>query len=254
MYEDPTPLGPEEAQWYRTVVGTLNYFSTTTRYDISYSVSRLSQFSARPTVSSYRALYRVLRYLRNNPVLYLESAGSVEGPDCIEYYSDASHASDWPYSTKSQTGVMITLNGAPVHWLSTKQVSSTAYSSALAEIYALSEAVRHAQLYAWRCADMQIPVTWPLCIQVDNKQAFSFQKGTCMQSKLRGCVDLRSAWVKELKDASKIVTQQVSSVKQKADVLTKCFPNWLFQQRMKLLRTDRYTRQLAQFAAYCHGG
>ena len=235
------------------MVGTLNYFSTTTRYDISYSVSRLSQFSARPTVSSNVALYRVLRYLRNNPVLYLEATDPTEGPDRIGYYSDASHASEWPLSARSQTGVMITLNGAPVHWISTKQVTSTAYSSALAEIYALSETVRHAQLYAWRCDDMQIPVTWPLCIQVDNKQAISFQKGTCLQSKLRGCVDLREEWVKELKDSDKICTKKVGTAAQKADVLTKCFPNWLFQQRLKLLRTDRHTHRLAQFAAACKG-
>ena len=140
-----------------------------------------------------------------------------------------------------------------MHWISTKQVRSTAYSSALAEIYALSEAVRHSQLYAWRCADMQVPVTWPLCIQVDNKQAISFQKGTCVQSKLRGCVDLREAWVQELRDAGKIATKKVSSERQKADVLTKCFPNWLFQQRLNLLRSKRGNERLVQFAKLCNG-
>ena len=44
-------------------------------------------------------------------------------------------------NNRSRTGVVILLNGLPVFWRSNKQ-PETAISSAQAEIYALSEAVR----------------------------------------------------------------------------------------------------------------
>ena len=51
---------------------------------------------------------------------------------------------------KSHTGSMILLNDTPIQWVSKKQIESTAYSSAMAEIYALSETVRVARSVAWR--------------------------------------------------------------------------------------------------------
>jgi hypothetical protein len=48
---------------YRQLVGSLNYL-TTTRPDIAYSVSILSQFMAKPHESHWLATKRVLRYLK----------------------------------------------------------------------------------------------------------------------------------------------------------------------------------------------
>ena len=45
--------------------------------------------------------------------------------------------------------MMITLNGVPVHWRSSRQ-PVTALSSAEAEIYALAEAVKCGRLFNWR--------------------------------------------------------------------------------------------------------
>ena len=64
IYNNPTRLNDEDSTWYRSVVGALNYYACTTRYDISYPVSRLSQFSARPTVGAKVALLRVLAYVK----------------------------------------------------------------------------------------------------------------------------------------------------------------------------------------------
>ena len=129
------------------MVGSLNYFSTTTRYDISHAVSRLGQMAARPTKGAAKAMGKVLRYLRAN---HLQIEGKVTAQNLFECYSDSDHAGDRPVFTQSQTGTLITLNGSPIQWASRKQIQTTATSSALAEIYALSETVRTAQLTAWR--------------------------------------------------------------------------------------------------------
>ena len=64
--KNDTPLEGEDITWYRSMIGALNYYSCATRYDISYAVSRLSQFSNKPTVGSRQALYKVLQYLSCN--------------------------------------------------------------------------------------------------------------------------------------------------------------------------------------------
>ena len=79
-------------------------------------------------------------------------------------------------------------------------------------------------------------VTWPLLMQVDNTQTKAFQRGTTLQSRLRGVVDFRWAWVTELRDQSKVAVQWVPGESNKADLLTKCFPNWLFQRRLRLIQ------------------
>ena len=80
--------------------------------------------------------------------------------------SDSDHAGDKPHTMKSHTGSMITLNGTPIQWVSKKQIESTAYSSAMAAIYALSETVRVARSVAWRLDELDIHGTSiPPCCQ-----------------------------------------------------------------------------------------
>ena len=256
LYSDSTLVGKERAARYRSIVGALNYFAVTTRYDIALAVSKLSQFSCSPTVSSDKALTRVIHYLMNNPEFYLESKNEetvMHGADVLQCYSDSGHATDKPNQCRSQTGVIVILNGAPVYWCSRKQIQGTAYSSAMAEIYALSEAVRCVRLVAFVADEMNVKITSPLCIQVDNKQAKSFKEGTCMNSKLRGTVDMRDAWVKELREAKQIEVVHVPAAKQKADVLTKGLPNYKFRLGLNLTRGTRHRRHMAAVANLARG-
>ena len=60
---------------YHQLVGSLNYL-TTTRPDISYSVSILSQFLAKPCETRWKAAKQVLRYLKgtvNFGILYTDA-------------------------------------------------------------------------------------------------------------------------------------------------------------------------------------
>ena len=246
LYSDSEVLGEDDASWYRSQVGSLNYFAMTTRYDIAHPVSRLSQFVASPTRASHKALIRVLQYLTNRPSFTL--TGRVHGDDDMRYYSDSDHGGDRPHTMKSHTGCMITLNDVPIHWVSKKQTGNTAYSSAMAEIYALSETVRQSQSMAWRCEEAGIVVQFPLCVQVDNRQTKTFQEGTCVKSKLRGVVDMREQWVQELRDLAKVKVRWVPGWSNKADLLTKCFPNWEYQRRLKLVAGSNVARLARAFS------
>jgi len=227
---DPTPLVGLEATWVRSVVGQLQFLATMVRYDISHAVSRLSQYSHTPTEGSRKALCRILGYLMSTVEFRIE--GKVHGSsDHIDIYSDSDHASDKKIDTRSQTGILILLNGVPCYWRSAKQ-PITALSSAEAEIYALSECVKHGRLFLWRCEEANIPVKWPMTIYVDNTQSKSFQKATCINSKLRGVFDLRENWVQELRDKGQVETVTIPREENKSDILTHCLSSGNFNKEV----------------------
>ena len=64
IYNHPKVLDSDRAHryMYRSIVGALKFYACALRYmyDIAYPVSRLSQFSCRPTVGLLRALKRLL--------------------------------------------------------------------------------------------------------------------------------------------------------------------------------------------------
>ena len=186
-------------------------------------------------------------YLMNNPNFYVEGGVAGEGDDVVEYYSDAGHGGNVPYDYCSQTGIMLILNGAPVYWASKKQAQGVSYSSAMSEIYALSETVRAARLHAWMCDEMMVSINLPLVVQVDNSQAISFQRGTCLNSRLRGIVDMRKAWVIELKEKGDVQVKHVEGDQQKADVLTKAMKNYVFQQKLRQLRGQSHKGDVEAF-------
>ena len=112
------------------------------------------------------------------------------------------------------------LNGMPLHWRSNKQ-PKTSLSSAAAEIYAMSEAVKDASLRYWIAEDMHIATEWPMMLHVDNAAGESFQKSTCGQTKLKGIFNLRLEWVKELKNEGVVKAVHVATDRNLADMLTK---------------------------------
>ncbi|CAL1388190.1 unnamed protein product [Linum trigynum] len=117
-----TPLSNVEL--YRRLVGKLIYL-TTTCPDISFSTQQSSKFMANPGEEHYKALLRVLRYLKHAPStsLFFQTSNTLH----LKGYSD----SDWascPDTRRSITGYCIylgkersnTLSSDPPVKLSTK--------------------------------------------------------------------------------------------------------------------------------------
>jgi hypothetical protein len=219
IYSDPTPLSQQEHKLYRSLVGSLSWF-TVTRYDIAYEVNRLAQYLAKPNKGCMKGVRRVMAYVRHTweKALWVPR---VTG-DAWSVYSDSDHAGDSKSGdVRSRTGVMIMLNGMPVFWRSNKQ-PKTSLSSACAEIYALSEACKDAKQRMLVHRDLGRKVDYPIKIQVDNAAGVSFQHSTCASSKLRGIFDMAEKWVLELKDTKTVDAIKVDTKKNLADMMTKC--------------------------------
>ena len=139
-----------------------------------------------------------------------------------QIYSDSDHTGDRQANqTRSVTGMLVMCNGMPVHWRSNKQPISS-ISSTAAEIYALAETVRDANLRYWIAEEMDIIVKWPMEVFVDNSSGISFQQSTNPNTKLRGIYDMREAWVQELRNKFKVKAVKIHTEKNLADMFTKC--------------------------------
>lgn len=128
--------GKCDRQLYQEIVGCLLFLETRTRPDIYVAVNLLCRQVSDPQENDLVAAKRVLRYLKGTEdfILNLSSLAS----DGLVAFSDSDWGGDKTYR-KSTSGVLLSFNGAPVLWRTTKQ-SCVALSASEAEFMALSEA------------------------------------------------------------------------------------------------------------------
>ena len=95
---------------YSRIIGSLMYLMNCTRPDIAYAVSKLSRFTSNPGDNHWKAIIRVLRYLRYTQNYGLFYSGY---PAVPEGYCDANWISD-SKDSKSTSGYVFTIGGAAV--------------------------------------------------------------------------------------------------------------------------------------------
>ena len=151
LFRDETLLEGEERTVCKSIIGGLSWFATSLRWDIQHATSRLQMKSHNPTVSCMSETMRVIAYLYHTKGFKLGGVRTKE--NTFECYSDSDFAGDRKMTKASRTGVVLMLNGVPVHWVSKPQ-PKTVYSPAAAEIYAVREAAREGQALNWTCRDL----------------------------------------------------------------------------------------------------
>ncbi|KAF5936768.1 hypothetical protein HYC85_024274 [Camellia sinensis] len=144
------------------------YLMNCTRPDIVYAVSKLSRYTSNPGVEHWKAIIRVLRYLRFTHNIGLHYT---RYPAVLEGYCDANWISD-TRDSKSTSGYVITLGGAAVSWKSSKQ-TCIARSTMESEFIALDKAEEEAEWLRHFLEDIPI---WPkpvpaICIHCDSQSA-----------------------------------------------------------------------------------
>ena len=135
----PDEEGTDEELPYQKLVGSLMYLSVSTRPDITYAVSALSQFNTNYRQEHWIAAKRVLRYLKG-------TSGYEHVYRMSEKYLEGFIDADWAGCTddrRSYTGYVFLLAGAAILWGAKKQ-KTVALSSTEAEYMALSEGTKQA--------------------------------------------------------------------------------------------------------------
>lgn len=130
-----TALSAEDATRFRSIVGALQYL-TLTRPDIAFAVNKVCQFLHKPTTIHWKAVKRILRYIRFTVALGLRIIRSRSS--LVSGFSDA----DWAGCVddrRSTGGFAIFFGGNLVSWSARKQ-ATVSRSSTEAEYKAMANA------------------------------------------------------------------------------------------------------------------
>jgi hypothetical protein len=221
---------------YRSVVGMLNYLANSTRLDISFAVHQCARFSSNPRLPHEIALKRIGRYLAGT----LDN-GLIIRPDksnlAIDCFCDADFAGLWTYEdvqdptcTRSRTGYLLTVGGTPIVWSSRLQ-TETALSTMEAEYIALSTAMRallpmrntqHEILSTFFARESQ-NVSTISSVWEDNQSTLILANATnpprlTPRSKH---IAIKYHWFRDYLSPDTIQVKAISTMEQKANILTK---------------------------------
>lgn len=200
---------------YRQLVGSLNYL-TTTRPDIAYSVSILSQFMAKPSGNHWNAAKKVLRYLKgtvNLGIMYTD-----ESDVALTGFSD----SDWagnPDDRRSTSGYAFHIGSGVVSWSSKKQ-PTVSLSSTESEYKALTNATCEAIWLRRILADLEEAQSGATCINCDNQSAIKLAHNPVYHARTKH-VELQYHFVREKIESKEIGLIFCNTKDNVADIFTK---------------------------------
>ena len=162
--------------------------------------------------------------------------------------TDSDHAGNAEIQNRrrSQNGLCVTLNNAPVLWYS--KASSVAFatpliqeahadtSSTAVEIYAAGNATQELMGLSYIVDEMNIEFPMPFTLEMDNAAAKIFCDGSASKTRLKH-IDARQEWVQMLRRKDIVKAQHVPSEHNLADIFTKILPKSTFTRlRDQLLK------------------
>lgn len=202
---------------YRQAVGCLIYLVSGSRPDISFAVSKLSQFLEKPLQLHWTAVKRVMRYLsgtRTEGIMY-DGARGIE----IEGFSDSDYAGDI-LKRKSTSGYVFLIAGGAVSWKSKKQ-PVTATSTCEAEYIACCAASKEAIWLSRILGDIRmLAIPQQVTIGIDNNGTIHLASNPTINERSKH-IDVKFHFVRESVASKKIKIIHCSTENQLADPLTK---------------------------------
>ena len=195
-------LKADGLQWYQEMIGCLRWAVELGRIDILLETSLMSQHLALPREGHLEQVLHMIGYLKAHPKFRLlfdaakprvnerwfqeydwfdfyRDAKEAIPPDMpeprglevvISCFVDANHAGDTK-TRKSQTGILIFVNKAPIHWYSKKQ--ATVESSTFgAEFCAMRIAADQIESLRYKLRMFGVPIDGPANVYCDNEAVY----------------------------------------------------------------------------------
>ena len=201
---------------FQQMIGSLIYLMIGTRPDISWAVSRLSQYMQQPTNEHVEAAKNIFRYLKttvNSKIRYLGG-----GKSGLIGYSDA----DWGENRdnrRSTTGFVFLMADGSVTWTSHMQ-KTVARSSTEAEYMALSEACSEIAWLTSLQKEIGFVPTGPTPLVSDNQGGIFLAVNPAHDRRLKH-VDIRYHFIREYVESKRVKISYTSTDEMIADILTK---------------------------------
>ena len=257
---DNEPLADEEITTYQQDIGRFNWLVQTTHPVLATAVSIASSFNRQPTKGCIEMVKHIYRYLQHAKSLCLERDPAVM-PE-LKVWSDADWAGLFQAigDPRSRAGIIITYGGMPVWWMSQWQkckgttckadgqpysmgkaglieaetdddagTDIIAMASAESEVHAMSDGLRWGLHVKHIGGEFGIPMPDVLQIYVDATAAIGFARGTSGTTRMKH-LDLRAAWIQQLRDTSLADFVKVDGNMNEADFFTKLLPRIKFKE------------------------
>ena len=206
---------------YKEIVGSILYAASWTRPEIADVVGLLSRAMDCPKMEHWKAVKRLLRYLRGTVDLGLTYKGRVN----LEGYTDANWAGDT--ECRSTGGYVFFLNGGAISW-SSKRQKAVALSSCESEYYAASAAVSECIWLRRLCKELGMrtenatSIVWE-----DNQGAIALSQNPVKRTTSRH-IDVRYHFLRQHVKAKTVELKYVRTKDNVADALTKPLPRPIF--------------------------
>ena len=195
-------LKAEGLQWYQEIIGCLRWAVELGRIDILLETSLMSQHLALPREGHLEQVLHIVGYLKAHPkfrILFDDSKPRVnerwfQSYDWFDFYRDAkepippnmpeprgldaliscfvddNHAGNVK-NRRSQTGILIFVNKAPIHWYSKRQ--ATVESSTFgAEFCAMRNATDLIESLQYKLRMFGVPIDGPANVYCDNEAVY----------------------------------------------------------------------------------
>jgi histone deacetylase 1/2 len=202
---------------YREALGLLNYLSVSTRPDISFTVSQLSQHLEKPGMSHWKAVIHLFRYLAGTKHFGITLNGNCNLND-VSIYTDADFA-NCTDDRRSYSGYIAMLGGNILSWRSKKQ-QTVSTSTTEAEYRALFEGTQESIWLKYLFQSLNLTFTSKFNIFVDNQSAIALAINPLFQQRTKH-IDTIYHWLREIYDSGLIHIKYIPTQHMKADMCTK---------------------------------
>lgn len=220
----------ENESMFRSIVGALQYV-VITRPDIAFSVNKVCQYMHKPLDTHFKAIKRILRYLRGTLDYGLQFTRNSKL--LLEGYSDASWGSDID-DRRSTSGFCVFFGGNPISWSSRKQ-KVVSRSTAEAEYRSLAHVTAEIAWIRSLLTELGIEVRSKTLVWCDSFATIAIANNPVMHSKFKH-VELDLFFVREKVVNGLLQVGHVSGQEQVADVLTKPLSAGQFEKFRKKLQ------------------
>jgi hypothetical protein len=199
----------------RILIGRLMYIMMGTRPDICFALSYLSRHQSNGNEELWKALKRILRYLKGTLDFKLIYEANKEIP--LVGYTDADWAGDHS-DRKSTSGFIMQVYGCTVSWCSNKQ-QCVSLSSAEAEYIALSKGIAEGCWIKSLLNEIGLQCKQILMLE-DNQSAICVSKNPEHHKRLKH-IDLRYHYIRDNVRKGVVDVTYIPSREQLGDICTK---------------------------------
>ena len=163
-------LPPKVVTRYQKAIGTAIYLVQGIRVDIAYALSQLSRFMSAPTQEHWDCLILLGRYVKGTLDFSITYRAQTDRRDQgqLAGFGDCSLGGTHTEG-RSQTGTVITFNGAAIYWSSFLQRTTVALSTLEGEFMASGSLSQDIMYFRQLANELDSPQLGPTPVYCDNK-------------------------------------------------------------------------------------